>query len=413
MTDFKENLNDTKYLLEETDYKNNTTNNVDEQNIKNTLLNNTQLLLEDKSSIIYDIPNDINNINKNQTKIEIKNKKEENIIQPEQENSIKDILIKNINDNYNEENEKIKDEQEIIKQQNILLNNQSTHLDALFSLSYPDFAHNKNINLTNNLYNNKIIYFGVLFPTEKVIKNINYKNDDKKKIICFQIKKNTNDNKNDEKYFKILIDKNKNYFNLKANEEINIKILLEIPFLKKKEQLKCDVEIIDINNCLIDTLHLYANVEIPKLCCMRNYNKFNSKEFNIPLIQLKFNIDTNNINNDIIKKFRIPMKNLSLKDLNLNCYLISNPKEDDISKEIFDYEIIFEREKMVLFPSLDSNFFELLISIKIKTDINNIKDKSNIKIKKVLVANIVDTKINFYFCLEIFFLYISNDNNNI
>ena len=413
MTDFKENLNDTKYLLEETDYKNNTTNNVDEQNIKNTLLNNTQLLLEDKSSIIYDIPNDINNINKNQAKIEIKNKKEENLIHQEQENSIKDILIKNINDNYNEENEKIKDEQEIIKQQNILLNNQSTHLDALFSLSYPDFAHNKNITFTNNLYNNKIIYLGVLFPTEKVIKNINYKNDDKKKIICFQIKKNTNDNKNDEKYFKILIDKNKNYFNLKANEEINIKILLEIPFLKKKVQLKCDVEIIDINNCLIDTLHLYANVEIPKLCCMRNNNIFNSKEFNIPLIQLKFNIDTNNINNDIIKKFRIPMKNLSIKDLNLNCYLISNPKEDDIYKEIFDYEIFFEREKMVLFPSLDSNFFELLISIKIKTDINNIKDKSNIKIKKVLVANIVDTKINFYFCLEIFFLYICTDNNNI
>ena len=413
MTDFKENLNDTKYLLEETDYKNNTNNNIDEQNIKNTLLNNTQLLLEDKSSIIYDIPNDINNIIKTQAKTEIKNKNEENLIQPEQENSIKDILIKNINENYNEEREKIKDEQEIIKQQNILLNNQSTHLDALFSLSYPDFAHNKNINLTNNLYNNKIIYFGVLFPTEKVIKNINYKNDDKKKIICFQIKKNTNVNKNDEKYFKILIDKNKNYFNLKANEEINIKILLEIPFLKKKEQLKCDVEIIDINNCLIDTLHLYANVEIPKLCCMRNNNIFNSKEFNIPLIQLKFNIDTNNINNDITKKFRIPMKNLSLKDLNFNCYLISNPKEDDIYKEIFDYEIFFEREKMVLFPSLDSNFFELLISIKIKTDINNIKDKSNIKIKKVLVANIVDTKINFYFCLEIFFLYISNDNNNI
>ena len=413
MTDFKENLNDTKYLLEETDYKNNTNNNIDEQNIKNTLLNNTQLLLEDKSSIIYDIPNDINNIIKTQAKTEIKNKNEENLIQPEQENSIKDILIKNINENYNEEREKIKDEQEIIKQQNILLNNQSTHLDALFSLSYPDFAHNKNINFTNNLYNNKIIYFGVLFPTEKVIKNIYYKNDDKKKIICFQIKKNINDNKNDEKYFKILIDKNKNYFNLKANEEINIKILLEIPFLKKKEQLKCDVEIIDINNCLIDTLHLYANVEIPKLCCMRYNYKFNSKEFNIPLIQLKVNMDTNNINSDINKKFRIPMKNLSIKDLNLNFNLISNPKEDDIYKELFDYEIFFEREKMVLFPSLDSNFFELLISIKMKTDINNIKDKNNIKIKKVLEANIVDTKINYYFCLEIFFIYISNDNNNI
>ena len=412
MTD-KENLNDTKYLLEETDYKNTTNNNIEEQNLKNTLLNNTQLLLEEKSSIIYDIPNDINNIIQNQPKIEIKNKKDENLKKPEQENSIKDILIKNVNENYNEENEKIKDEQEIIKQQNILLNNQSTHLDELFSLSYPDFIHNRNINFTNNLYNNKIIYFGVLFPTEKVIKTINYKNDDKKKIICFQIKKNINNDKNEEKYFKILVDKNKNYFNLKANEEINIKISLEIPFIKNKKQIKCDVEIIDINNCLIDTLHLYANVEIPKLCCMRYNNGLNSKEYNIPFIQLKFNLDINNINNDMIQKFRIPLKNLSIKDLNLNLFLISNPKEDGMYKEIFDYEIYLEREKMVLFPSLDSNFFELLISIKMKADINNIKDKSNFKIKKVLGANIVDTKINYYLCLEICIIYINNVNNNI
>ena len=200
---------------------------------------------------------------------------------------------------------------------------------------------------------------------------------------------------------------------MKANEEINIKISLEIPFIKNKKQIKCDVEIIDINNCLIDTLHLYANVEIPKLCCMRCNNGLNSKEYNIPFIQLKFNLDINNINNDMIQKFRIPLKNLSIKDLNLNFFLISNPKEDGIYKEIFDYEIYLEREKMVLFPSLDSNFFELLISIKMKADINNIKDKSNFKIKKVLGANIVDTKINYYFCLEICIIYINNVNNNI
>ena len=115
----------------------------------------------------------------------------------------------------------------------------------------------------------------------------------------------------------------------------------------------------------------------------------------------------------MIQKFRIPLKNLSIKDLNLNLFLISNPKEDGIYKEIFDYEIYLEREKMVLFPSLDSNFFELLISIKMKADINNIKDKSNFKIEKVLGANIVDTKINYYFCLEICIIYINNVNNNI
>ena len=96
----------------------------------------------------------------------------------------------------------------------------------------------------------------------------------------------------------------------------------------------------------------------------------------------------------------------------MNFFLISNPKEEDNYKDIFDYEIFLEREKMFLFPSLNSNFFELLLSIKIKNDINNIKDENNIKIKKILGANIVETKINYYFCLEILFIYINNTNNN-
>ena len=411
MTELKDNLNDTKFLLEETDYKN-TNNNSEESNLKNALLNNTQLLLEDKSSIIYDISND--NININQEKKENNyniNKKEEKF---EQENSIKDILIKNNNKlNINEEKEKMKDEQEIIRQQNILLNNQSSHLDELLSLSYHhnNIIQNKNnINkyIKNNINNNQI-YFGVLFPTEKTIKNICYKNDDKKKIICFNITKSKNDNSNDEQYFKILIDNNKNYFNLKSNEEINVKILLEVPFIKHKKQLKCDIQVIDINNNLIDTFHLYANIEIPKLCCMKYKNKntnFNSKEYNTPLIQIKLNLNDNDINN--IHKFRIPLKNLSIKDLNINFNFISNPKENDINKFI-DYEIFFENDKNIVFPSLDINYIELLLNINFKTDIN--KDNNNIKIKKIIEANINGTKINYYFCLEILIGYFNNDLN--
>ena len=412
----KDNLNDTKYLLEETDYKN--ANNTDDQNIKNILLNNTQLLLEDKSSIFNDIPND--NLEQIQEKKIINNNNlKENDKKYEQENSLKDIFIKNINNNYNEEKEKLKDEQEIIKQQNILLNNQSTHLDDLFSLSYNDIINkNKNIDYNNNIYNNQIIYFGVLFPTEKIINKIYYKNDDKKKIVCFKIKKaNNNSTNNDEQYFKILLEQNKNYFNLKSNEEINLKILLVVPFIKRKKQLKCDIEVIDINNCLIDTLHLYANVEIPKLCCMRYNNiNFNLKEFNIPLIQIKINLHSknniNNMNNIISQKFKIPMKNLSTKDLSINFFIISNPKDDNNYKEFIDYEIFFEKEKTVLFPSLDINYFDILINIKNKNDFGkNIKDKKNIKIKKILRANIVDTKINYYFCLEILIFHTNNNNN--
>ena len=397
MQDLKENLNDTKFLLEETDEKNTTNNNLEELNYKNALLNNTQLLLEDKSSIFFDITNE--NINLNQEKKEQKNNIKEKDHKYEQDFSIKEILIKNNNININEEKEKIKDEQEIIKQQNILLNNQSSRLEDLLSFSYNDVLHNKNKNKNIN-YKNQI-YFGELFPTEKKIKNITYKNDDKKKIICFNItKSDNNSNNNDEQYFKILIDKNKNYFNLKSNEEINIKILLEVPFIKRKKKLQCDVQILDINNCLIDTLNLFANVEIPKLCCMKylTNNSNNLKEYNIPLIQIKLNLNEDFNDKTNFHKFRIPIKNLSVKDLNINFFIIPNPKED--YKEIIDYELFLENDKNVVFPSLDVNYIEILLNVKIKNDINK-ENNDDIKIKKIIGANIVDTRINYYFCLEI------------
>ena len=404
MQDLKENLNDTKFLLEETDYKNTNNNNQEEINFKNTLLNNTQLLLEDKSSILYDISND--NINLNQEKKEQKNNNiKENEHKNEQDLNIKDILIKPNNINTIEEIEKIKDEQEIIKQQNILLNNQSSRLEDLLSFSYNDILHNKNKNINNK----KQIYFGELFPTEKKIKNFSYKNDNKKRIICFNITKSNNkNNSNDEQYFKILIDKSKNYFNLKSNEEINIKILLEAPFIKHKKKLLCDIQIIDINNCLLDTLNLVANVEIPKLCCMKYLmNKYNNlNEYKIPFIQIKLNSNEEFNNKNNFHKFKIPMKNLSTKDLNSDFFIISNPKEDN--NEIFDYELFFENDKNVIFPSLDINYIEILLNIKIKNDIIKENNK-NIKIKKIIGVNIVDTKINYYFYLEILMLF----NNNI
>lgn len=462
MNDLKEKLNDTKYLLEESECK---SINMEEYSaLKNNNLNNTQLLLEDKSSILYDIPNDNinNNINLNYINNEniynnksldknINNVENDDIkddIKPNIDNSIKEIM-KSAN---NEEIEKIKnkDEQEIIKQQNILLNNQSSHLEELFSLSYTELSHNNpsikiptsntintdkkitNLYISNNsilsplkdvsnnnktndnnninssykniseekedlIKNNKKIYFGIIFPTEKIIKNIYYKNDDKKKIICFNIAKNKNDNYNE--YFNILIDKNKNYYNLKANEEISIKISLEIPFLKNKIQINCQLDIIDINNNFIGAYNLYANVEIPKLCCLRYKNIL--KECNIPLIKI-------NLGPEEYQKFIIPFKNLSIKDFKINFNLINSPKEDNINKYI-DYEIILDSDKNMIIPSLGVNYLNCEISIKKRNDIN--ENINFIKIKKIIEGNIDNTKINYYFCLELL-LNINNDIKN-
>ena len=423
MNDIKENLNDTNYLLNDSQYKN---VNPEEYSIyKNNDFNNTQLLLEEKSKILDDNninniegavnsenpPNNINNINNN---IDYKN----NI-----DNSIKDIMI---NNNINLEKEKAKDEQEIINHQNILLNNQSSHLEELFSLSYTELSHNnhnnnpilkipninmisrkKNINIVNNNIkkdddnNVKKIFFGTLFPTEQVIKSISYKNDNNKKIIYFKIIQNEEEDYSE--YFKLLIDKYKTYFNVKANEEINIKISLEIPFMKNKKQINCELNIIDINNNLIDSFYLCANVEIPKLCCLRYKNIL--KESHIPLIAIKAGFKEN-------QKFRIPFKNLAIKDLKADFCLLSSIKNEDNINELIYYEIIFDGQNVII-PSHDVNYLEMIINVKSKK-VLDIKDKSNyIKIKKIINAKIFGTKINYYFCLELIVVNENNENENV
>ena len=427
----KDKLNDTKYLLEDSECK--SINLEEYPNFKNNNLNNTQLLLEDKPSILYDIQNNNNNIKNKEDNLN-NNIPDNNINNDSKhiiDNSIKEIINTH---NINIEKEKAKDEQEIIKQQNILLNNQSSHLEELFSLSYTDLSHNipslkipqsyknKNIinnnninkNINNNIninINNSLnkdidkskeeinkIYFGLLFPTEQKIKNINYKNNDKKKIICFKIRNNNNQNCEN---FKLLIDNNKNYFILKSNEEINIKILLEIPFMKKKSQINCELDIIDINNTLIETFFLYANVDIPKLCCLTYKNML--KNCNIPLIRINVNCEEN-------QRFKIPLKNLSLRDISIDFYLLSSPNKDDNIKKYIDYEIFFDRHNNFIIPSFDVNFLELIINIKKNNEFDFNNCNNYIIIKKILRANIFETKINYYFCVE--FIVITENLNN-
>ena len=420
MNDIKGNLDDTKFLLDDSQYKN---INPEEYSIyKNNNLDNTQLLLEDKLEETLDE----NNIVYRESALNQENRPNNNMninnyfnSKNNPDNSIKDIMI---NHNINLEKEKAKDEQEIIKQQNILLNNQSSHLEELFSLSYTELSHNNNynnnrkikipnvniitrqkkenvniINIKNNDDNNtKKIFFGTLFPTEQIVKNISYKNDNNKKIICFKISRKKDDDYSE--CFKILINKNKTYFNIKSNEEINIKISLEIPFMKNKKQINCELNIIDINNNLIDSFSLYANIEIPKLCCLRYKNIL--KESNIPLILIKNGFKEN-------QKYRIPFKNLSIKDLLVDFSLLSSPKNEDKINEYIYYEIVFDIQNFVI-PSHDVNYLEMLINVKSKKELDAKDNINYIKIKKIIQAKILGTKINYYFCLE---LIVINENN--
>ena len=92
---------------------------------------------------------------------------------------------------------------------------------------------------------------------------------------------------------------------------------------------------------------------------------------------------------------------------------MSSPnKEDNITKYI-DYEISFHDEKNVIFQSCEVNYLMLIISIKKKKELDE-ENNNSIIIKKILQANIADTKINYYFYFELLLIkdYINiNDNN--
>ena len=261
--------------------------------------------------------------------------------------------------------------------------------------AYNNFSLNTNTKKINEDDYIKKIYFGTLFPTQQITKNIFYKNDDKKKIICFQISENKN-NKYSE-YFKIIIDNNKNYFNLKSNEEINIKVMLQIPFIKIKKQINCELHIIDINNNFIGTFYLYANVEIPKLCCLRYKNTL--KESHIPLIKINMKFEES-------QKFMIPFKNLSTKDIFIDFCLLSHPKKEN---NYLDYEIIIDSVNNFVIPSSDINYLKLSINIKNIKDFDIKNNNNYFIIKEVIQAKIVGTKISYYFCVLL--ILTENENN--
>ena len=173
--------------------------------------------------------------------------------------------------------------------------------------------------------------------------------------------------------------------------------------MKNKKQINCELNIIDINNNLIDSFYLCANVEIPKLCCLRYKNIL--KESHIPLIAIKAGFKEN-------QKFRIPFKNLAIKDLKADFCLLSSIKNEDNINELIYYEIIFDGQNVII-PSHDVNYLEMIINVKSKK-VLDIKDKSNyIKIKKIINAKIFGTKINYYFCLELIVVNENNENENV
>ena len=425
--DFKEgNLNDTKFLLNDS---------MSEFNISSIKkkLDNTQLLLNDKTSILTESP-----------------------MKSELNETNQIIYQNNVRRNSS-------DEEEIIRQQNILLNDKSSRLDNLdiFSLSYTDnnFSkpnNNSNLNYDNNNYsnlnnsNNKInqykneilnenentfkeeksfennnlinnqsinnspefrktktisflfpefIYFNKIYPTETICKEYNIpiqlKNIQLKLLIELEESQLVSYYINEDEK---ILETNLTFPHFTAiyhEKESKIEIKVFCPLIKDSGIIYSILQIYN-DEVLIKESFLKAKIEIPKLCCLRlNKNSFIKKS---PLITINLNINYD------FQEFEIPFKNYSSKDMELEYKIIDNPNSEIIIKNGKMYQILFdiEPEKYIL-KKYSSN--KLYFKINIVTKTTNLKDNLNTEyeIRKILKFKIKNTSIEYIFYLKILF----------
>ena len=441
----KDDLNNTNFLLNNVTIDNNNNNNYNLSYIKNNKLDNTKVLLEDKNSILSEQNNLFDNNNNNNNLIDIYNDNifnnnkniiiNENLINNNISNSNNNNNNNSINEIFNNNNTEIKkDEDEIEKRQSLFLNQKSSNLDILSCLSKTEINNNNNnilnensyskdkiyynnnenisINFNENNNENKILDFNIVFPTEKIIKEINIKNLDKKQI---EIYYKFSDKENIQNLNENFIKNEKNYFKLFENNKI---ILNENENIQIKIEFYCEKIIEKIYFCLLEiyfdekiekNIILKAEINLPKICFLKNVNFNNNFCFLYPKIYLNFNIK-----NNIIKKFKIPIKNYSKKDcefyvefykknFNKNIIFIGNDNKK------YNVDFLFDENNFYV-PSYGINLFVINVFF---TEINNYNNNENFVVnndkilKNVIILKILNSNIKYFIFLEI---KISNEN---
>jgi hypothetical protein len=178
-------------------------------------------------------------------------------------------------------------------------------------------------------------------------------------------------------------------------KEGKIEIKVYCPLIKNSGIIYSILQIYK-DEILIKESFLKAQIEIPKLCCLRlNKNSFIKKS---PLITINLNI------NYEFQEFEIPFKNYSSKDMELEYKIIDNPNSEIIIKNGKMYQILFdiEPEKYIL-KKYSSN--KLYFKINIVTKTTYLKDNLNTEyeIRKILKFKIKNSSIEYIFYLKILF----------
>lgn len=195
-----------------------------------------------------------------------------------------------------------------------------------------------------------------------------------------------------------------NCFKASSNSTEEIKSLsvrdfeveLNCPQIKSKKDLFCILQISSNFNdkTTYSFLPILANVEIPKLLCLK---ELYTESCSFPLIAIKLNTQIKG------QKIKIPFRNYSLKDLDIEFYFEKNTNLQNkvfINNQLFEAQFICFPSNIVI-PSHTTAYLELVIKVlRIKQDENCNMLKNKNLIRKVLIAKIRNANAFYTFFLE-------------
>jgi len=183
---------------------------------------------------------------------------------------------------------------------------------------------------------------------------------------------------------------------LSSFAEMNFEIELNAPKIKNKEdlfavlQITCNLG----NKTSYFFLPIFAYVEIPKLLCLK---ELYVEKCNFPLIAILLNTSSKG------QKVKIPFRNFSLKDFDIEFYFERNTALQNkilINNQMFEAQFLCFPSVLVM-PSHSTTFLELVVKvIKVRQDENSHLIKNKNMIRKVLIAKVKNANAYYTFFLE-------------
>jgi hypothetical protein len=398
LDDFKSKLNNTNLLLEDSISSNKFYSSYIKRN------NNTELLLNDKTSMITEVKA-LNNITTNSELLKLSHFKQSEIKSP-------DTLLQSIKTSKDGSIKYKTSDNKFIS-----LSEESIDLGD-------SKANNKTLDLSDYYLD-----FGFVFPGEilqKIVRLRNTSNAAVKVYFNFSQERNLSHHFNDGKInirnsylkykcfeLKNIIDENVIY--IQPYQELELNLCFTCPTINSHKKFYSVLEIhemsdntskeYDKRNSLL--LKLQAAGEIPKLLCLRKKDEREKKiNSEYPLILLDLNSKLRE------QRFRIPLKNFSLKDMKLDLFWDkASIVEVRLNNEKLEFDFRFDTSQINVY-SLSASYMEILVKSKDASDYLNIsndsmilKDKidvisSNGKyIKKLIYANLRSTNVIYTFIL--------------